>query len=180
MHGKTDEELLSWLGGFMDGEGSFVIIKMSGNRLQPRVQVANTHYRTLDWLTETLTRLELPHYIGHKHGAYMGKDGYRRKPQWVLMAVGLKRTLKWCQALLPYLVTKREQCELLIEFSHSRLSHGTWKAPGDRRKALLPREAEIVDCVSNLNGNKRAALNRYKAQHSSDEPFTDRTPSVAN
>lgn len=150
MQGKTDGELLSWLAGFLDGEGSFVIVRESGGRLQPRIQVANTHIATLSRVQEMLTRLGLPHYVGWKQGGRRA-DGYDRKRQWVIMATGLKRTARWCQALLEYLVTKREQAELMLEFCNSRLSHGNWQAPKDRRKALLPREAEVLERIRSAN-----------------------------
>lgn len=147
MQGKTDGELLSWLAGFMDGEGSFVIIK-SGGRIQPRVQVNNTHYPTLSWLTEKLTVLGLPHYVGTKKGGLHKHDPYNRKQQWVIMVAGFKRSIRWCQALLPYLVTKRRQAELLLEFCHSRLSNeNDWK----KKKIILPREAEIMEQLRSAN-----------------------------
>ena len=146
MLGKTDGELLSWIAGFVDGEGTLIIIQ-SGGRIQPRLQVNNTHYPTLNELTEMLTRLGLPHYIGKKKGGHK-PDGFYRKDQWVMMIVGLKRVLRWCQALLPYLITKRDQAELMIEFCHSRLSNeNDWH----KKKIILPREAKIMEQLRSLH-----------------------------
>lgn len=145
--GKTDEVLLAWIAGFMDGEGTFCLSRHSQRRFPyPQISVNNTHYPTLSSLTDALERLELPHYVAHKNGAYVGPDGYKRKPQWSIQMFGHKRCEKWCRALIPYLVTKREDAELMLEYIHSRMSRNPMKGARWREDlGLSPREVVIAN-----------------------------------
>lgn len=164
MQGKTDSELLSWLAGFIDGEGSFCFVLMSGERWQPRIQIANTHYPTLEPITRILDRLGLPYYVGHKRSdLYPSPDKYRRKAQWVIMAVGIKRTERWCRVLLDYLITKRMQAELMLEFDITRQSQQHSGSSARIKKPLTERQVNIIKEVTDLNGNKRKALARFRA-----------------
>ena len=148
MQGKSNELVLAWIAGFMDGEGTFCLSRHSQRRFPyPQISVNNTHWPTLREFTDMLDQVGLPYYVARKSGAYTGPDGYKRKPQWSLQMFGFKRAERWCRALLPYLITKREDCELMLEYVHSRM---TRNPPGTARWSpekvgLSARDAEIAN-----------------------------------
>ena len=160
--GKTTEVLLAWIAGFMDGEGTFVLAHHSQRAYPyPQVSVNNTHFPTLPWFTNALDRLGLPYYVVPLKPGYLGKDGFRRKPQWAIQMFGYKRCERWCRALVPYLVTRREQAELMLEYINSRMSRNP--AKGGRWRddvGLTPREAEIADRL--YGGHRRPGNPRSK------------------
>lgn len=153
MQANSIEVDLAWLAGFMDGEGTFILMKVSGRYPQPTIAVNNTHYGTLPEMTALLDRLNLPYYVGHKNPPTTHKGW---SPQWTVQAIGLKRCDRWCRALLPYLKTKREACELMLEYINRRLLKPLKGAWGER--ILDAREQQLVNLLN--KGRRRPGSGR--------------------
>jgi hypothetical protein len=95
-----------------------MVLDTRGGRFpQPRISVFNTHYPTLEALTAMLKELELPHYVLHRQGQ---KKGWQ--PQWGITLSGVKRCIRWCEALLPYSITRRERIAAMLEWCQIRLT----------------------------------------------------------
>ncbi len=120
---------LAYLAGIIDGEGS---VKFWHNRkagkTKPGVTIATTSPQLMDWME---ARLDLPDAFRH---------AFRRpnnRPAWSFTFQGIG-FLPLYEALLPYMVIKREEMTLLIQFSHSRLSKRILSP-------ISPEEWEIVE-----------------------------------
>lgn len=103
---------LAYAAGIMDGEGTISIGRGRANGrtfLRPVVNVANTDWRILEWfrerfggsITTNLTRLVRP-----EHHKVCGR--------WNLC--GMAVTEEFVRQLLPFLLLKRAQAEVLLAF----------------------------------------------------------------
>ncbi|GAC1663353.1 MAG: hypothetical protein NVS9B15_26420 [Acidobacteriaceae bacterium] len=117
--GKNPELQAAWLAGFMDGEGSFCLRKNNGGWKypQPLVTVTNTHKPTIDHTIEVLNFLGLAHHIQYREKA----SSLSKLPSWQISVTGPKRCKRWCETLLPYLVTKQVKADALLEWCIERL-----------------------------------------------------------
>ena len=104
---------LSYLAGIIDGEGSIYIGNFSSNKktgakyYQTNMEVTNTAESLIDWLMDN---------IGGRRGEYTPKQTPKnaRKKVYRWMVSGDDLT-QLCHLLLPYLVIKVRQCEIMIK-----------------------------------------------------------------
>jgi len=148
----------AYLAGFMDGEGSFSIVKtyqikqrVDGSkskniRYHLHVKITNTNKAILDWIVN--------HFGGRLSDKKQVKDW---KPKWDLTVTGNGNMEKFILSILPYLKIKREQA--LIALSFVRL-HGQEK-PEDRNRLR----------------QKMLALNNSSQSHS--KPLETNTPNTS-
>ena len=105
LHSWTETEL-AYFAGISDGEGSFVLHRhKTGYRFSCQLQVGNTDVRLLEWVRARFggsVNLERRHNTAHK-------PVYR----WVCQADNLSEMMT---ALLPYLIAKRDQAELMLAY----------------------------------------------------------------
>lgn len=101
----TDTEL-AYFAGFIDGEGSFVLHHRKGSHVYScQLQVGNTDARVLEWIqTRFGGSVNLERRNNPKH-----KLVYR----WISEANSLSDVIT---ALLPYLVVKKDQAELILAY----------------------------------------------------------------
>jgi LAGLIDADG endonuclease len=144
---------LQWYAGFIDGEGCFDFTRSANKSLKiarysPRLRVTNTHERTIEYICQNLTSLELPYHV------------YDKKPKnpqwsmaWSIVVVGMKRIPKYLSVLTPLLVTKRGEAVKMMEFITSRLS----QHPQDAYTAL---EMSIIEDLMNHQGKKPSTTTR--------------------
>lgn len=99
---------LAYLAGLVDGEGSLTISKCGAARLT----VYNTNLELLGWARQ--------HFGGSVH-CYQRLSNPNWKPlgRWVLGNVATAELLK---KLVPYLIAKREQANLLIQFQVTKIA----------------------------------------------------------
>ena len=104
-HSWTEAEL-AYFAGIIDGEGSFVLHKhRSGYRFACQIQIGNTDVRLMEWIYNRFGGSVNPERRSNlKH-----KPVYR----WVCQADTLDILVG---ALLPYLVVKREQAEVILAY----------------------------------------------------------------
>ena len=159
---------LHWLAGFIDGEGCFSILCSRARRyphlsVQARIVMsAKLAYAE----TERILKAEGLAYHIAVHGA--SKIG--SKPTWHFTISGMKRLMKFCPAIHPFLRVKQHECRELMQFIESRFSRG--------RRA--PYSDFEVDCYIRLRD-----LHGYRLRESSEttresllqtrySPFSDR------
>lgn len=138
---KTEMDL-AWLGGFLDGEGCFHMRKSVGARLRamglvyyrPTIRVCNTHQPTLGTVRQIFEANNWPFYVSHRNPANLNP---KHNVAWDLEVSGIKRVAGILPALIPYLHTKRERAEDLLEFCESRLSKAPSASYTERETALL-------------------------------------------
>ena len=103
----------AYMAGIMDGEGTFYIGNYSGNRkngdkhFQTVIAVATTDKSLMDWLVDV---------FGGSFRSYtpkqMAKNSRKQVYRWQATS---HRLLHICEIILPYLVIKKRQAEIMIE-----------------------------------------------------------------
>ena len=104
---------LSYLAGFIDGEGSFIICK----RLHTNefgtwkgyslfIDIGNTNLEVLQWIKNK---------TGNTSEIYINPQKGNRK-QMYRMRINAKLSKKLAEELLPYLIVKREQADVFLKF----------------------------------------------------------------
>jgi len=137
--GKTTELELAWLAGFIDGEGCLDFQKgyqkaLKRDTYQPRVRINNTDIPTLNKVDDLLRRMMAGHYIYWRH-----PENKKWKSSWDVEIVGFKKVQRFLIQINPYLYTKKEKAEMLLDFTNSRLSNedGSGKAPYSEKEVKL-------------------------------------------
>ncbi|MCK4669539.1 hypothetical protein KAT21_05420 [Candidatus Bathyarchaeota archaeon] len=119
----NEKEKLAYLAGIIDGEGTIAIAKAKikegrKNHLYSlRMSAANSDKGLVDWLKENFGGSI--HILREEEGNH--KKGY----QWVL---GSKDTYKLLKGMKDYLVIKKEQADIGIEFYKKTI----WHVSGER------------------------------------------------
>jgi len=107
---------LAWLAGIIDGEGSFMIPRYHRNgnpRYGYRVSISNTNVLIINQCKEILDMLHIK-YCNYTQDR--GKDGLRRKITHQIHITNKKGILIILENVIPHLVGKRKQGELLYKF----------------------------------------------------------------
>jgi hypothetical protein len=142
---RTTETERAYLAGIIDGEGTITPV-VAGKRYEypdVRIAVYGTDQRLLDWIKFR---------FGGRTSAFQRKECPTHKAMltWV---VTTHRCRAIIEAVLPYLVIKRRQAELLIEFDSLR------GRPGVRLdEKTIQRRQEIIDELRLLNSRGRKKL----------------------
>ena len=115
---------LAWLAGFVDGDGSIGLkrsksIKSKGGiRYSPLIQITNCDMKLIAEVRFLLGKLNIRH-------SYWLRDMKKRNLKW--RNAGNISIYTWIDSILflefilPYLVGKKEQAEVLIEFCKTRI-----------------------------------------------------------
>jgi hypothetical protein len=131
MEAFSDTEL-SYLAGFIDGEGTISLHMVAASHITPRVYIVNTNPRYFDWL---LRRVHLmTHIVVPRRGNAKAKH---------LVSLAGVKTLPFLEAIEPYLVLKKEHAELVIRYINGRL--------GRPRSRYTDEERQIALRVTELN-----------------------------
>ena len=126
----NETERWAWLGGLIDGEGSFYAYlwrlpkNKTGYSMKTIFNVSNTNMSLLSEVMRITGcgRLDKQHHAG---------GNGNRKPAW-LVQFGRQEILQIVPRLLPYLVGKRKQAEILLEMArrmpgrHVRYTQEDW------------------------------------------------------
>ena len=98
---------LAYLAGIIDGEGTFYISPAPNFR--HRILVVNTDERMIRWL--------LANFSGLYYARTSKKNPHwKLKYEWILVKSDI---IPLCEALIPYLICKKEQAELMISLRKS-------------------------------------------------------------
>lgn len=147
---------VAWLAGFLDGEGSFMMLHHTrgkqgypySKQWKPAIKVASTDEPTLQEVADILDSLGLPYHVSRRRP---------KNPQWssswMIEVFGLKRCLRWCNALLSSLRTKREEASLMKEYCELRLAQKpSWNIPQGRKGAKPQQTDRQLEIISRLRG----------------------------
>lgn len=157
---------ISWLCGFIDGEGCFTLRrrvpwgKQKHLTFQPELSICNTHIPTLEAIAQILNTQGLGCYIGGEN-----PTNKKRHPNWKparrLIVAGHKRLQKLVPLLIPYLRTKKEQAQTVLDFINFR-SHK------DTRDVYGAEEFEFVEKLKILNRRGSSETTRVPLTTSDD------------
>ena len=134
------ETILAYAAGVMDCDGTFSLGRTRD--FPAAVVVTNGNLRFLEWLYSAVGGTIESHPLDAQHLLLSDAPIYR----WRLRQ---DEVVEFCSAIMPYLVGKRRQAELLIEFLRLKRE---W--PGRRPALIRRRLQEIADECSWCN--KRA------------------------
>jgi len=112
-------ELRLYFAGLLDGDGSFLITVQLNKpevgdypSLRPIITIANSNRKLIDWASSKLN-------------TYTLKTPYEKRPErkaaFTLQIARLLDVKAVCEQVGPYLVAKKRQAELLLEFCNIRL-----------------------------------------------------------
>ena len=127
-----------YLAGFVDGEGSITLYKRKdirtkkGFTINAKFSIGNTNQDFMKELNSCGGQPFIRKY-----------NGENCKPLYELNIQDLKGIRVFLKAIQPYLIIKKKQAELMIEFIESRLSH--------KGSGYTEREMEITGLITALN-----------------------------
>lgn len=117
-------EEAAWLAAIIEGEGSLMLLKhqlKNGPTFRSVITVCNTDARIIKAISEVWYKLGCKFYYQLKNT----KSGFALS----ISAYGRKSTDEILKLILPYLKSKNEQAELLIEFN-SKMRQGMYQRNG--------------------------------------------------
>lgn len=126
--------VISWLAGFVDGEGSIGFDKVSSKRdfHYPTVTITNCHLPTMERIVDILSACGIRFWVNTPNHRNSKWKEYR-----VVVIRGLRRVKPFLELILPHLYTKKEQAKTVLEFANYRLSLPA-KAPySDKEKEMI-------------------------------------------
>lgn len=128
---ETDK---AWLAGIIDGEGCITIVKR-GNNFVPSVKIANTNELLINKCKEVLSEAGVSFNIRYSDRG----ERKNAKPAWELAMESRPRVVAALELILPYLVSKKEQASLVLD----------WCSQGTRKKTDT--EANFIPNIRQLN-----------------------------
>lgn len=111
-----------YLAGIIDGEGHIGMSKLTRKDngkdwFTPRLNITNTDIRLMDWLSHRFCDKGLNAYIQQQKKP--GGDGW--KIRYTFQVSGPSSIYSVVSLVEPYLVLKKEQAKLILEFAKSRI-----------------------------------------------------------
>ena len=112
---------LAYLAGIIDGEGCFTIYKVPPakyNRFQTAayrasLTISNTRKELMDWLDENFKNLNQPHKAYMRTTLKKQSRHDKMIYEWTIQSF---RLVDIGKQVLPYLVIKKKQCEIILAF----------------------------------------------------------------
>ena len=154
---RPDE--LAWLAGIIDGEGTINIISKPGSRKRKDgtrkrnywtfLQIVNTNEILVLKVIEIMKKLNANPYVWEKQATDKWKKAYQLSLQRMSK---VKRVL---EKIFPYLIAKRRQAEITLNFINSRLSK--FQKGRGKCNPYTEEEMEWINEIRRLNhrGNLR-------------------------
>jgi hypothetical protein len=142
---------LSWLGGIIDGEGCISFKRNTGKCWKkkerpsyPMISVANTDLIMIEKIIQILEKHEIAYYREDRKGKAKNNDSV------AICIKGLKRTKRFLDLIIPFLVSKRKRAELLLEFCQLRQHN---------HKAYTPYEKQLCQSIYDIGRGTIAFAN---------------------
>jgi hypothetical protein len=164
------KEQLAWMAGIADGEGSFYLSAMTDTRNRPVVKysfaVGNTNLLIILEVKRIFEEL-----TGHSFAYCPTKGRGNRKSSWTVALTSLGDLAVFCNAMMPYLIGKKEQAQTMLEFISIGKAHGNrWSK---RNKEVYLKRLAFVATMHDLNkyrtGDKSPARDLTASSEKSDE-----------
>jgi hypothetical protein len=104
----TTNEMLAYVAGFFDGEGSFILQLSTVGDVTPRINVTSTDEEIIDYLMNLFSAFNI------ECAKYKVKTLGNRKSQYRLDVCKQTSMLNFCNLIQPYLVIKAKRCTLMM------------------------------------------------------------------
>lgn len=148
---------LAWLAGIWDGEGTFSITyqnKKYGEAYIAKASLSNTDMAMINEIIKILDSYNI--------GGHLFKESPRRKEHKASYHITINKLNKLKQLvelILPYLVNKKPNAEIMLRFVNSRLKYKkspikdkkTGKITGMKRQGHSEEEKELYKQMAELN-----------------------------
>lgn len=131
---------LAWLAGILDGEGHITILKRTSYYV-PSVGICNTNPVLINRVTEILDSEGIEYCVSLQERRKQANS----KPAWYVMSQGKPRVLKYLGIVMPFLVAKAPQAELVLK----------WSLFEGRRRNLTEEDMDMVGQIRALNHRGR-------------------------
>ena len=117
---------LSWLGGLLDGEGSFNLhwkreCGRTGKKIHLQVRMGNTNPEIVSEYIRLLKKFDIGFY------QYTQQPKKHHKVAIVICVNRMKSVLNLCKLVYPYLRGKRAHCYFVINYIESRIKRAEHK-----------------------------------------------------
>jgi len=155
LHGRTSfweqprnlnlsETEKAYLAGLIDGEGSIHFGLNTSETVIPRISISSSNTEVLEWCRNKIGKGYISTLSAHSFEGKFHKETH----QFIIQAK--PTVLPFLEAILPYLIIKKKQAELVVEWCKSRLSRENYD-----RSTYTKREIEIIKEVKTLNASTR-------------------------
>ena len=165
MQGNQRQAALNWayLAGLIDGEGSFFVSKTEVNKIPAQCKCQSPKY--LGWFSLGMVHEETVNFVHSMMGAgkvYNEKRvSQNRQPIYRIRFAGRLKLIPFIKNVLPYLITKKEAAETLLDFLENWVTPGRTKG---RRSLTDPveiqRREEAYQKLRKLNAVGAAATTK--------------------
>ena len=149
---QVTREEIAWLAGIWDGEGTISVRHNTKiHQFSPRMHIVNTNSQIVLKSLKILEKIGATPYLREK-----GKGGFdgSKKQCWILGVDTLAKSKIILEKLLPYLVGKKPQAEILLRFVNSRLKRYN-KHNKNKDNAYTEEDLKNIKKLYELNGNQR-------------------------
>ncbi len=146
MNQPTGNEVLAYIAGFYDGEGSFAMLSPGTHCIRPKpvISLGNTDVGVLMYIREVFSYYDVNLKLLSAHQ----KKNMGWKPAYRIMTSNRDQVVKIIVLLLPFLIVKLPQAKLLLEYIQLR------DVEGLRGRMHLTRELEILELVRGMNSGR--------------------------
>jgi LAGLIDADG endonuclease len=137
---NTEKVSWSYLAGLFDGEGTFSIYQNNGNYhttvsgevkqynfTNSRVEITNTSIELMEWLVQNFGGV----YYTHRRTKVIHKIAYSWRPK------GKKNTEELILGILPYLVIKKKQANIVLQYLRLGSSQGSERNDVEARRLRM-------------------------------------------
>jgi len=134
-------EMATYLAGLIDGDGC-ISIRPYGKKhtFSPRIEVSSKNYDFLEKLKNIIGGGSISRQVDRRNGSITYHLYFEK----------LEDCKKILEAITPFLILKKRQGELLLEFCNIRLQRPIWK-----RLEFTEREKEIYMEIRKLNSEEK-------------------------
>ena len=166
--GNQQETTKAYIAGILDGEGCIHISLQSkrGPRsigtLHHIVQIANTSKVLVDFIANWFDNQNIPYHVW-----WTKPKGKNQKIYAQVRVTRFHGINKFLTLLLPYLVIKKAQANLMLEFSSRRLE--VLGQEGRRKLSYENRDFEIINLMKTLNQRGTGPSTTTRETLSSDD-----------
>jgi len=164
---QATEAKMGWLAGIIDGEGCItmrVYKRTTGNywRSCALIVITNTSKIMLEEIHQILSSLRVGHFFRED-----SRKTVTKKRIFSLRIDGLKRCQKFLPLIIPYLIAKRPQAEVLLRFVNRRIDGANKRFDGNcyfknQKFAYTEEDRQDIQIIRTLNHRGIGVPNDYK------------------
>lgn len=137
---------LAYIAGFLEGDGSFQIMryksKTSGHVYEYRISGYNTKEAVIKWLADN---------VGGYYSQVKTCPRWKKPFHWNIKN---QEAIELAEAIHPYLVSKKEEVGIWLEYAHHVIPNVTNK----RTQGIINYRMNLIEKIRNIRKNKNAVL----------------------